>query len=202
MTQNRLKIGLTGGIGSGKSFVATLLEQWGATVVDTDVIAHQLTAPNGAAIEPIRQQFGEQFITASGAMCRDQMRELVFSHPKQRKVLQAILHPLIRDLTFRQVQQAQGCYVVVVIPLLVESEQWVSYLDRVCVVDCDEATQIARVQQRSGLTVAQIKRIMNAQATRAQRLAVADDVIVNDAHTTVAQLTERTQLKHQLWLGV
>ena len=200
MTQTRLKIGLTGGIGSGKSFVATLLEQWGATVVDTDVIAHQLTAPNGAAIEPIRQQFGEQFITTSGAMCRDQMRELVFNQPKQRKALQAILHPLIRDLTFRQVQQAQGCYVVVVIPLLVESGQWASYLDRVCVVDCDEATQIARVQQRSGLTVAQIKRIMDAQATRTQRLAVADDVILNDAHTTVAQLTERTQLKHKLIL--
>ena len=202
MTQTRLKIGLTGGIGSGKSFVATLLEQWGATVVDTDVIAHQLTAPNGAAIDPIRQQFGEQFITTSGAMCRDQMRELVFNQPKQRKALQAILHPLIRDLTFRQVQQAQGCYVVVVIPLLVESGQWASYLDRVCVVDCDEATQIARVQQRSGLTVVQIKRIMDAQATRTQRLAVADDVILNDAHTTVAQLTERTQLKHQLWLGL
>lgn len=202
MTQKRLKIGLTGGIGSGKSFVATLLEQWGATVVDTDVIAHQLTAPNGAAIDPIRQQFGELFITTSGAMCRDQMRELVFNQPKQRKALQAILHPLIRDLTFRQVQQAQGCYVVVVIPLLVESGQWASYLDRVCVVDCDEATQIARVQQRSGLTVAQIKRIMDAQATRTQRLAVADDVILNDAHTTVAQLTGRTHLKHQLWLGL
>lgn len=202
MTQKRLKVGLTGGIGSGKSFVATLLEQWGATTVDTDLIAHQLTAPQGAAIEPIRQHFGDQFITEKGAMCRDQMRELVFSQPEQREVLQSILHPLIRDLTFRQVQQAQGCYVVVVIPLLVESKHWISQLDRVCVVDCDEATQIARVQQRSGLTVAQIKRIMDAQATRTQRLAVADDVILNDAHTTLAQLTERTQLKHQLWLGL
>lgn len=202
MSQKRLKVGLTGGIGSGKSYVASLLAQWGASVVDTDVIAHQLTAPHGAAIEAIRQQFGEAFINASGAMCRDSMRELVFNEPKQRQALQAILHPLIRDFTFRQVQDAQGCYVVVVVPLLVESGSWMSQLDRVCVVDCDEATQVARVQQRSGLTVAQITRIMNVQATRAQRLAVADDVILNDAHTTLEQLAQRTQEKHQLWLNL
>lgn len=202
MSQNRLKIGLTGGIGSGKSYVAALLEQWGASIVDTDVIAHQLTAPQGAAIASIRQQFGDSFITAAGAMCRDQMRELVFNDPSQRQILQGILHPLIRDFTFRQVEQAQGCYVVVVVPLLVESGRWIDQVDRVCVVDCEEATQIARVQQRSGLTLDQIKRIMDAQATRAQRLAVADDIILNDAQTTLAQLTQCTQEKHQQWLGL
>lgn len=202
MSQKRLKIGLTGGIGSGKSYVATLLQEKGATVVDTDVIAHQLTAPQGAAIAPIRQQFGDAFITADGAMCRATMRDLVFNQPDQRQALQSILHPLIRDLTFRQVEQAQGCYVVVVVPLLVESGNWSDHVDRVCVVDCDEATQIARVIQRSGLTVTQIKRIIEAQASRAQRLAVADDVILNDAQTTLAQLTQSTQKKHQLWLGL
>lgn len=193
------KIGLTGGIGSGKSYVAELWQQWGATVVDTDVIAHELTLPGGVAIEAIRLQFGNEYITAEGALCRDRMRELIFNDASQRVKLQNILHPLIRDLTFRQVEQAQGCYVVVVVPLLVESGRWASYLDKVCVVDCDEPTQIARVIQRSGLTPEQIKRIMDAQATRQQRLAVADEVIDNGANTSLVQLEKQAQQLHQQW---
>lgn len=193
------KIGLTGGIGSGKSYVADLWQQWGATVVDTDQIAHQLTAPDGAAIAPIRQQFGDEMITESGAMDRNRMRDLVFNDASQRIRLQNILHPMIRDFTFREVEQAQGCYVVVVVPLLIESGSWASYVDRVCVVDCDEDTQIARVMQRSGLTPAQIRRIMDTQATRQQRLAVADDVIVNDAQTSLEQLKEQAQQLHNQW---
>ena len=193
------KIGLTGGIGSGKSYVADLWQQWGATVVDTDQIAHQLTAPHGAAIAPIRQQFGDEMITESGAMDRNRMRDLVFNDASQRIRLQNILHPMIRDFTFREVEQAQGCYVVVVVPLLIESGSWASYVDRVCVVDCDEDTQIARVMQRSGLTPAQIRRIMDTQATRQQRLAVADDVIVNDAQTSLEQLKEQAQQLHNQW---
>lgn len=194
-----LKIALTGGIGSGKSYVANLWQQWGAAVIDTDVIAHQLTAPQGAAIAAIRAHFGADFIDASGAMCRQSMRNLVFTDSTQREALQKILHPLIRDFTFRQVEQAQGCYVVVVIPLLIESGHWLGYADRVCVVDCDEATQIARVTQRSGLTVDQIRRIMDAQATRQQRLAVADDVILNDTHTSLEQLTDQAKSLHDQW---
>lgn len=193
------KIGLTGGIGSGKSYVADLWQQWGATVVDTDQIAHQLTAPHGAAIASIRQQFGDEMITESGAMDRNRMRDLVFNDASQRIRLQNILHPMIRDFTFREVEQAQGCYVVVVVPLLIESGSWASYVDRVCVVDCDEDTQIARVMQRSGLTPAQIRRIMDTQATRQQRLAVADDVIVNDAQTSLEQLKEQAQQLHNQW---
>lgn len=193
------KIGLTGGIGSGKSYVADLWQEWGATVVDTDQIAHQLTAPNGAAIASIRQQFGDEMITESGAMDRKRMRDLVFHDASQRIRLQNILHPMIRDFTFREVEQAQGCYVVVVVPLLIESGSWASYVDRVCVVDCDEDTQIARVMQRSGLTPAQIRRIMDTQATRQQRLAVADDVIVNDAQTSLEQLKEQAQQLHNQW---
>lgn len=193
------KIGLTGGIGSGKSYVAELWKQWGATVVDTDVIAHQLTAPQGRAIESIRQQFGDHYITADGAMCREQMRNLVFNEPAQLERLQGILHPLIRDLTIEQVSQADGCYVVVVVPLLVESGHWISYMDQVCVVDCDEATQIQRVMQRSGLTPEQIQRIMDAQATRQQRLAVADDVITNHGTTTLDELTEQAWQLHERW---
>lgn len=194
-----LKIGLTGGIGSGKSFVADLLQKHGAAIVDTDVVAHQLTAPDGAAIPAIRQQFGSAYITAEGAMDRARMRELVFQQPDQREKLQAILHPLIRDFTFRKVQQAQGCYVVVVVPLLVESGTWGQYVDRVCVVDCDEPTQIERVMQRSGLTASQVQRIMEAQASRQQRLAHADDVIVNDGTTSIEQLNAQVQQMHAKW---
>lgn len=196
------KIGLTGGIGSGKSYVADLWQQWGATIVDTDVIAHQLTQPDGAAIEAIRARFGDQYINADGALCRQSMRELVFNDSSQRLHLQNILHPLIRDLTFRQVENAQGCYVVVVVPLLVESGRWAAYLDKICVVDCDEATQIARVRQRSGLTPDQIGRIMDAQATRQQRLAVADEVINNGGNTSLAQLEKQAQHLHQQWCSV
>lgn len=197
-----LKIGLTGGIGSGKSYVAELWQQWGANVVDTDVIAHELTLPGGVAIEAIRLQFGDAYITTEGALRRDRMRELVFNDAAQRIKLQNILHPLIRDLTFRQVEQAQGCYVVVVVPLLVESGRWASYLDKVCVVDCDEQTQIARVIQRSGLTSEQIKRIMDTQASREQRLAAADEVINNDANTSLAQLEQQAQQLHQQWCAL
>lgn len=195
-----IKIGLTGGIGSGKSYVADLCQRWGAAVVDTDVIAHELTQPGGAAIAAIAQQFGPEYIDATGAMCRDRMRELVFKEPLQREYLQNILHPLIRDLTFKQVAQAQGPYVLVVVPLLVESGSWATHLDAVCVVDCDEATQIERVVQRNRLTPAQIRRIMEAQATREQRLAVADYVIVNDANTSLAELEAQTKQLHQSWL--
>lgn len=196
-----LKIGLTGGIGSGKSYVADLCAQWGAAVVDTDVIAHQLTQPGGAAIDAIAQQFGAQYINAEGAMCRDRMRELVFTTPSERERLQALLHPLIREITFRQVKQAEGSYVLVVVPLLVESGSWASHLDAVCVVDCDESTQIRRVVERNGLTPAQVQRIMAAQATRQQRLAAADYLITNDANTSLAELAAQTKQLHQQWLA-
>lgn len=194
------KIGLTGGIGSGKSYVADLCQQWGASVVDTDVIAHELTQPHGAAIELIRQQFGAAYINDVGAMCRESMRELVFNDPIQRERLQDILHPLIREIALEQVANASGCYVLVVVPLLIESGQWLSTLDAVCVVDCDEATQIARVVQRNRLTPEQIRRIIGTQATREQRLAAADYVIKNGADISLAQLSQQTRRLHQHWL--
>lgn len=194
-----LKIGLTGGIGSGKSQVAQYFEQWGATVVDTDLIAHQLSAPGGLAINGIRQTFGVEFITPNGAMDRVKMREYVFAQPEQRQRLEAILHPLILQVTKRQIHEAQGCYVVVVVPLLVETGHWLQRVDRVCVVDCDSATQIQRVQARSRLTVEAIERIMNAQATRQQRLEAADDIILNDAATSLATLEERAWHCHSYW---
>lgn len=194
-----LKIGLTGGIGSGKSRVADFFAEWGANVIDTDVIAHQLTAPQGGAIDPIRARFGDALISPDGAMDRAAMRDLVFREPSARQDLEAILHPLIASQALERAASASGRYLVFVVPLLVESGRWRDRVDRVCVVDCDPATQIARVQKRSGLTPEAIERIMSAQASREQRLDVADDVILNDAHTTISMLRQQALELHDAW---
>ncbi len=193
------KIGLTGGIGSGKSKVADLLAEWGAAVVDTDVIAHELTAPGGAAIEPIRLHFGPDVIAPTGALDRQAMRDLVFTSPQARQQLEAIIHPMIGLLTQKRAEAARGCYLVVVVPLLVESGRWQGRVDRVCVVDCDPDTQIRRVQARSGLTPEVITRIMSAQASREARLAVADDVVLNDGRTSHDELVSRARTLHEFW---
>jgi len=197
------KIGLTGGIGSGKSKVADLLAEWGAAIVDTDVIAHELTAPGGAAIETIRHQFGPDVITPTGALDRQAMRELVFESPQARLRLESIIHPMISSVTQRRAAAAKGCYLVFVVPLLVESLErsgrWREQLDRICVVDCDAATQTARVRARSGLTPEAIARIMSAQASREARLAVADDIVLNDAQTSVDDLVRQTRALHERW---
>lgn len=176
----RFSVGLTGGIGSGKTTVADMLAARGAAVVDTDQIAHQLTAPDGLAIPQIRAQFGDAFLTDEGAMDRARMRAYVFAEPSAKARLEAILHPLIRAETERAAQQAQGDYLVFVVPLLVESGGWRQRVSRVLVVDCPEPTQVRRVISRSGLPESQVRAIMAAQATREQRLAAADDVISND----------------------
>lgn len=197
-----LTIGLTGGIGSGKSRVADFFQAWGAAVVDTDVIAHQLTAPGGQAIEPIRQAFGDEFIAPDGAMDRERMRTRVFQDAQARRRLEEIVHPLIFAVTKAQTLAAKGCYLVVVVPLLVESGRWRDRVDRICVVDCDTATQVRRVQQRSGLSVATIERIMAAQASRQQRLALADDIVLNDGDTTLPLLEQRARAVHQAWCAL
>ncbi len=193
------KVGLTGGIGSGKSKVADMLGSWGAAIVDTDVIAHDLTAPGGAAIEPIRQAFGPDVIAENGALDRPYVRDLVFRSSEARRRLESILHPMIRAETEARARVAQGCYVVFVVPLLVESGKWHGELDRVCVVDCDPDTQVARVQARSGLTREVIERIMSAQATREARLALADDVIINGRETSLEDLVQSVRALHDSW---
>ncbi|RTZ41754.1 dephospho-CoA kinase [Candidimonas sp. SYP-B2681] len=193
------KIGLTGGIGSGKSRVADFFASWGAAVIDTDVIAHQLTAPGGAAIEPIRQHFGPDVISPTGALDREAMRDLVFASPEARHQLEAIIHPMIGSVTKRRADTAEGCYLVFVVPLLVESGRWRDRVDRICVVDCDSATQIARVRARSGLTSEAIGRIISVQASREARLAVADDVVLNDMHTSIEELERRARELHFSW---
>lgn len=173
-------VGLTGGIGSGKSAVADALGQLGASIVDTDVIAHQLTAPGGAAVEAIREQFGAEFIDAAGAMDRRRMRDRVFQNAAERKRLEQILHPMIRAQNDRRILEAQGPYVVMVVPLLAEAVEYQKRSDRILVVDCRETTQITRVMQRSQLSEDEVKRIIATQTSRADRLAIADDVIENE----------------------
>lgn len=195
------KIGLTGGIGSGKSRVADMLGEWGATLVDTDQIAHALTAANGAAMPAIEREFGPQALTPEGALNRQWMRERAFSDPQARQRLEGVLHPAITEETERQAAAATGLYLVFVVPLLVESlARWSTRVDRICVVDCDPETQVARVQSRSGLTEPAIRRIMAAQAARASRLEVADDVIVNDGATSPEQLRAQAKTLHDRWL--
>jgi dephospho-CoA kinase len=200
-------VGLTGGIGSGKSAAGAEFGKLGVAVIDSDAIAHAMTAPGGAAIEPIRAAFGAAFIGADGAMDRARMREHVFGEPAERARLEAILHPLIRAETSAQaraaVAGAQGpAYVILMIPLLVEAarrdQQWRARFDRIAVVDCSEATQVRRVMARNGFTEEAVRRIMAAQATRAERLAAADDVIDNDG--AQAALAPQVARLHQTYL--
>jgi dephospho-CoA kinase len=177
------RIGLTGGIGSGKSTVAGMLAGLGAAVIDADAISRSVTAPGGRAIAPIAEQFGAAMIGADGAMDRQAMRERVFSDPAARQQLEAIIHPLVGTITREQTEAAiaQGASCLVFdVPLLVESgKRWRRQVDRVWVVDCDTATQRERVIARSGLAAEEIDRIIAQQASRAQRLACADGVIFN-----------------------
>ena len=171
-------MGLTGGIGSGKSAAADEFAMLGAAVVDTDVISRELTEAGGAAIPAIERVFGADFVV-DGAMDRKRMRDHVFADPAAKRTLEALLHPMIREESARRIARASGSYVVHVVPLLIESPDYRKRVDRVLVVDCPEETQVARVRARSGLSEDEVRRIMRGQISRAARLAAADDVIDN-----------------------
>ena len=179
-----LRIGLTGGIGSGKSTVGQMLQERGAAVIDADAIARSITAAHGAAMPAIAQTFGADFITPDGALDRERMRAHVFSHPEAKQALEAIIHPLVAQETQRQAQHAiaNGHHTLVFdVPLLVESgTRWRSQVDRVLVVDCLEETQIQRVMARNGWKREAVQAIITAQASRTQKLAAADWVIDNE----------------------
>jgi dephospho-CoA kinase len=173
-------IGLTGGIGSGKSTVAALLVAQGATLVDTDAIAHGLTAPAGAAMPALREHFGPEIAQADGAMDRSRMRALVLANPEAKRALEGILHPLIGMEAQRQTVLAGDGVVVFDVPLLTESSHWRARCDRILVVDCSTATQVQRVMARSGWPAEQVERVIALQATRQARRAIADAVLFND----------------------
>lgn len=172
-------VGLTGGIGSGKSAAGDEFARLGVPVVDSDAIAHELTGPGGAAVDGIRTIFGPETIGPDGAMDRARMRALVFSDPDVRARLEGFLHPLIREHAKRRIASAHSPYVIHMVPLLVESGNFRDRCDRILVVDCTEEVQLLRVARRSGLSESEIRRIMSAQATRQARLNAADDVIDN-----------------------
>ena len=172
-------VGLTGGIGSGKSAAADEFAALGASVVDTDAIARELTDQGGAALAHIEKLFGAAFLDAGGAMDRKKMRDHVFADPAAKQALENLLHPMIREESARRIAKATGPYVVHVVPLLIESADYRSRVDRVLVVDAPEAAQLARVRVRSRLTEDEVRAIMRTQVSRAERLAAADDVIDN-----------------------
>ena len=189
------RIGLTGGIGSGKSTLGQMLQDRGYPLINADEISHALTAPHGAAIEPLRASFGSEFIAADGALDRARMRQLVFNEAAAKQRLQAVLHPLI----LAGIQNAEAAIkdkgnslVVIDIPLLVESAHWRAVLQQVIVVDCEEEIQVARVMQRNKLSAAEVRQIMANQVSRARRLAAADIVVFNNTDR-LADLHQQAQ---------
>lgn len=176
-----LRIGLTGGIGSGKSTVAAFWQEAGAALIDTDAISRQLTAPGGAALPALAARFGADMVNAEEGLVRSAMRALVFADPAARLHLEAILHPMIQAETVRAAAAAASSSLIVFdVPLLVESGHWRRNVDRVLVVDCPEALQIERVRQRSGLSEQAVQAVLRSQASRAQRRACADAVLHNE----------------------
>jgi dephospho-CoA kinase len=190
-------VGLTGGIGSGKSAAADEFARLGATVVDTDVIAHQLTEAGGAAVPQIERLFGAEFVR-DGAMDRQRMRQRVFSDPGSKKTLEGLLHPLIREESQRRIGAATGPYVVHVVPLLVESPDYRRRVDRVLVVDVPEDLQLARVRARSRLAEDEVRAIIRSQASREARRAAADDIIDNAG--ALEALRNQVAALHQKYL--
>ena len=198
MSRKPLRLGLTGGIGSGKSTVASILASAGAAVMDADAVSRSLTLPGGRAIPAILAEFGEQLIAPNGAMDRDAMRALVFSNPQSKRQLEAIIHPLVGQVLQEESHAAlaagHACLVYDV-PLLVESgDRWRRQVDWVCVVDCEVETQIQRVMHRNQLSRAEIERIISQQASRQQRLDCADAVIFNEG----IDLAQLKQLVHEM----
>ncbi|NPT35707.1 dephospho-CoA kinase [Paraburkholderia xenovorans] len=194
-------VGLTGGIGSGKSTVADLFATHGVPLVDTDLIAHRITAPHGMAMPQIAAEFGDAFVAADGSLDRARMRTLVFSDDSALKRLEGITHPLIRAETEREQREAHGPYVIVVVPLLVESGTWKNRVNRVLTVDCSVETQISRVMSRNNFSRAQVLAIIARQATREARLAAADDVIDND-NVSLEALRAQVEAQHRVYLSL
>ena len=191
---SELVVGLTGGIGSGKTAVSNRLKQLGATVIDTDEIAHLLTQPNGLAMPEIQRQFGDEAVLHDGRMNREYMRGLVFENPQTRLDLEKILHPLIRDTVRQQLNQGTAHYFLIVVPLLFEKGGWNELMDEIIVVDCPVEQQVSRVVQRNGWPEKQVHAVINNQATRETRLKGADHVVENTGD--LAELIAKTDFLH------
>ena len=195
----KLAVGLTGGIGSGKSTVANLFAEYGARIIDSDVIARDLTQAGGAAITPIREAFGDEYIDASGALNRAAMRQEVFADPTAKLILEAILHPLIHAHMLAQMAEKDASpYRILVVPLLFENPLFRAMVRQTLMVDCPEALQIVRVMQRDGMDEQTVRRIIAAQMPRDERLKHADHIIQNDS--TLEALRKQVEQLHQHFL--
>ena len=191
-------VGLTGGIGCGKSSVAHLFAERGAALVDTDVIAHELTGPGSPVLSAIRKLFGKEIFQSDGALNRMELRRKVFADAQARKKLESLLHPLIRAKALQQLAACDAPYAILVVPLLLETGSLREQVQRVLVVDCSEAQQVARTITRSGLSEEEVRAIMKTQLSRAARLKLGDDVLVNDGG--LAELGERVEALHRHYL--
>jgi len=192
-------VGLTGGIGSGKSEAARLFAELGVPVVDTDVIAHRLTAPGQPAVARIAELLGSGVLAADGSLDRAAVRQKVFADPQARRMLEALLHPLIRQEVERELTRHAGApYAIVVVPLLFEAGGYAELVTRRLVVDCDEALQVRRAMARSRLTEAEVRSVMAAQWPRARRLAAADEVLENNG--TLQALADAVRLLHENYM--
>jgi len=192
------RVGLTGGIASGKTTVANLFAALGVHIVDTDLLAREVVAPGSPLLPKIAEHFGEQVLQKDGSLDRARLRERVFADPAERLWLESVTHPAIRELTDSRCESATSAYVIVAIPLLVET-RGAKRFDRVLVVDCEPELQLARLQARDGMTRAQAERMLAAQVTREQRLEVADDVIRNDGE--IAGLRDQVEILHRRYLS-
>lgn len=193
-------VGLTGGIGCGKSCTSQFFSDLGIDVIDTDVIARQLTQPNGSAISLIQNTFGSSVITADGALDRNKMRDLVFANSESRHKLEQILHPLILKAVIRRIKQSQAPYVIVVIPLLFETNDYNHLIQHILVIDCDEQQQLLRTMERSNLSEQKVRSIMATQVTRETRIQKADDVILNNQD--IEYLKAQILLLHHKYLAL
>lgn len=194
-------VGLTGGIGSGKSTVAILFKECGITVVDSDEISHQLTRAGGEAIAAIRAEFGNEFIDGNGALDRARMRHLAFADAYSKGRLEAVLHPMIREKMLEQIRaNSAEPYLLLVIPLLLEADNYRELVQRILVVDCAEETQLARAMRRSGMVEPEVRAIMARQISREERLKCADDIILNEAD--MDSLRAKVKQLHRKYLDI
>ena len=195
-----LIVGLTGGIGSGKTSAAKFFAAEGVAIIDADTIAHELTGAQGAAIPNIKKYFGSNFITEDGKLDRKKMRSRIFSDINSRKKLEGILHPLIQTEVMHHIETTASPYIIIVVPLLLETADYCETVTRILVVDCNEEHQISRAISRGGLNKEEVRAIMATQKSRQERLNQADDVIVND--TDISSLQEKVKLQHNIYLSL
>lgn len=195
-----LIIGLTGGIGSGKTSATRFFAAEGIAIIDADTIAHELTGAQGNAIPNIKKYFGVDFITKNGKLDRKKMKNRIFSDINSRKKLEEILHPLIQAEVMHRIENASSPYIIVVAPLLLETGDYCETVTRILVVDCNEEYQISRTVSRDGLSKEEVRTIMATQKSRQERLNQADDVIVND--TDISSLQEKVKLQHNIYLSL